>query len=73
MTILNWIIQWFFTCRHRDLSRVFTIDTRTYQVCFDCGRRIDYSWERMRSLKPCDSANRLVPLDSRRPAQASIT
>ena len=73
MTALNWIVQWFFACRHRDLSRVFTINKRTYQVCFDCGREIDYSWEHMCSLEPYDSENRLVSLDSRTPAQASIT
>ena len=73
MTALHWIIQWFFACHHRDRSRVFTINNRTYQVCFDCGREINYSWELMRSLEPSDSATRLVPLDSRRSAQASIT
>jgi hypothetical protein len=72
MTVFNWIIQPPFACRHRDLSRVFTIDKRTYQVCFNCGRKIDYSWERMCSLKPSDSANRLLPVDNRRPAQTSI-
>lgn len=72
MTVLSWITQPFFGCRHRDLSRVFTIDNQTYQVCFECGRRIDYSWERMCSLEPSDSVNRLVPLDNSRPARASI-
>jgi hypothetical protein len=30
-----------FGCRHRHLSRVFTIKHRTYKVCFDCGREFD--------------------------------
>jgi hypothetical protein len=30
-----------FGCRHRHLSRVFTIKQRTYRVCFDCGREFD--------------------------------
>lgn len=70
MRVHSRIIQCFFACPHRDLSRVFTINNRTYQVCFDCGREINYSWELMRSLEPYDSANRVVPVDSRRPAQA---
>ena len=45
-----------FGCRHR-LSRVFTIQRRTYQVCVDCGKEFGYSWELMRSLPPADIAN----------------
>jgi hypothetical protein len=30
-----------FVCRHRHLSRVFTIKNRTYKVCFDCGEEFD--------------------------------
>ena len=48
MKALHWIFS-FFACHHRDLSRVFTIKNRTYQVCFECGREIDYSWELMHS------------------------
>jgi hypothetical protein len=33
--------QFIFGCRHRHLSRVFTIKRRTYRVCFDCGREFD--------------------------------
>ncbi len=37
-----------FDCHHRDLSsRVFTMGGRSYRVCFDCGEKIDYSWETM--------------------------
>jgi len=35
------VFQFIFGCRHRHLSRVFTIKHRTYQVCFDCGREFD--------------------------------
>jgi len=35
---LLWIFQFTFGCHHRHLSRVFTINKRTYRVCFDCGR-----------------------------------
>ena len=37
MNALLWIFQFTFGCRHRHLSRVFTIKHRTYRVCFDCG------------------------------------
>jgi len=37
MKPLRWILQFAFGCRHRHLSRVFTIKHRTYRVCFDCG------------------------------------
>jgi len=29
------VFQFIFGCRHRHLSRVFTIKQRTYNVCFD--------------------------------------
>ncbi len=35
------VVQFIFGCRHRHLSRVFTIKLRTYRVCFDCGREFD--------------------------------
>jgi hypothetical protein len=41
MKILLNIFQFMFGCRHRHLSRVFTIKHRTYKVCFDCGREFD--------------------------------
>ena len=41
MRPLPWILQFAFGCRHRHLSRVFTIKHRTYRVCFDCGREFE--------------------------------
>jgi hypothetical protein len=41
MKPLLWIFQFVFGCRHRHLSRVFTIKHRTYKVCFDCGQEFD--------------------------------
>ncbi len=35
------VFRFIFGCRHRHLSRVFTIKRRTYKVCFDCGREFD--------------------------------
>jgi hypothetical protein len=66
------IIPWLFECHHRKLSRVFTINQRTYQVCLDCGRELDYPWERMGSVEPYVPATRVATEDSRRRVQASI-
>jgi len=38
MNALHWMIQFAFGCHHRHVSRVFTLKTRTYKVCLDCGR-----------------------------------
>jgi len=32
---------------HHQLSRVFAIRRRTYQVCVNCGREFAYSWDLM--------------------------
>ena len=41
MNPLLWIYELTFGCRHRHMSRVFTIKRRTYRICFDCGREFD--------------------------------
>lgn len=41
MKLLVGIFQFLFGCRHRHMSRIFTIKRRTYKVCFDCGREFD--------------------------------
>ncbi len=44
-----------FGCHHRELSRVFTIDRRTYRVCCACGAAFKYSLDTMsldRRLSP---------------------
>ena len=43
MNPLLWIFEFVFRCRHRQMSRVFTIKRRTYQVCFKCGREFESS------------------------------
>jgi hypothetical protein len=35
------VFQFVVGCRHRHLSRVFTIKHHTYKVFFDCGREFD--------------------------------
>lgn len=66
MNALRKIIQFAFECHHGELSRVFTIQNRTYKVCFECGQEVDYSWEQMRSLEPIVAATRLASLESGR-------
>ena len=41
-----------FGCHHRKLSRVFTIDGRTYKVCCGCGARFRYSLRTMSIVTP---------------------
>jgi hypothetical protein len=36
-----------FGCHHSHLSRVFTIDRKTYRVCCDCGAKFEYSLTNM--------------------------
>jgi len=40
-------LEFLFGCHHSSLSRVFTINRRTYRVCFECGAEFDYSLEKM--------------------------
>jgi hypothetical protein len=40
-----------FGCQHNEMSRVFTIERRTYQVCYACGDEFGYSWSRMRRVR----------------------
>ena len=55
MKHLLWIFQFAFGCHHRQLSRVFTIKKRTYQVCVECGREFEYSWasDALRAVERC--------------------
>ena len=41
------VLDYAFGCRHRNLSRVFTIDNNSYQVCYGCGATFNYSLETM--------------------------
>jgi len=34
-------------CRHRSLSRPFTLSSQTYEVCLNCGRKFAYSLDAM--------------------------
>jgi len=52
MPILTAIFEFLFGCHHNDLSRAFTIRTRTYKVCMDCGAEFDYSLQTMSLANP---------------------
>jgi hypothetical protein len=45
------VLDFAFGCRHRKLSRVFTLDGHTYKVCCECGTHFEYSLQTM-SLVP---------------------
>jgi hypothetical protein len=49
-SILNFVFEIFFGCRHNHLTRTFTLQQETYKVCLDCGKQIYYSPETMRPL-----------------------
>jgi hypothetical protein len=57
MKALLWIWQSAFGCRHEEMSRVFTINKRTYQVCFECGKEFGYSLTSMHSKRPSSPVN----------------
>ena len=69
MKPLLWIFQFVFGCHHSQLSRVFTIKKRTYQVCVECGREFEYRWELMHSMQSSVADNACPPLNTTRHAE----
>jgi hypothetical protein len=57
MNPLHWMIRFAFGCHHRHVSRVFTINKRTYKVCLDCGREF--------RLPDADVTNRSIVSETR--------
>ncbi len=61
VNLLSKIYAWFFGCQHAALSRVFTLERRSYKVCYDCGREFDYSLAQMKvTSQPLANAARLA-------------
>jgi hypothetical protein len=58
---------WLFECHHHNMSRVFTINRRSYQVCIECGQQVDYSLKLMHAL-PRETA----PREARAPWAAKV-
>jgi hypothetical protein len=49
-SLLGFIYDILFGCRHHRQTRPFTLERQTYKVCLDCGSKIYYSRERMTPL-----------------------
>jgi hypothetical protein len=62
----------FGSCHHSHLSRVFTLEKRTYQVCFECGQEFDYCWALMRRVQPSVANDAYAPLNTARHAQVPV-
>jgi len=70
---LLWIFESLFGCHHQQLSRVFTIRRRTYQVGIECGQEFEFSWKLMHCVRPRVAENAYAPLNSVRRAEASAS
>jgi hypothetical protein len=68
MKLLLRIVQLVLGCHHSQMSRVFTIKKRMYQVCCECGEEFEYSWVLMRPRSNVASSP-YVPLSSVRHAE----
>jgi hypothetical protein len=72
MKPLFWILRSAFGCHHSQMSRVFTINKRTYQVCLKCGRECEYSWASMHRVQSNVAVNHYAPLDPVEQAKAAV-
>jgi hypothetical protein len=61
------VLDLLFGCRHRNLSRVFTIGGQTYRVCCGCGAKFSYSLANM-STMPRQPSTRITALRHVRPS-----
>jgi len=71
MNLFFSILQRAYGCHHREQSRVFTINHRTYQVCLQCGHEREYSLELMQSVRPNVAAGPHAPRNSIRHADSA--
>jgi hypothetical protein len=64
--------DWIFGCHHTRLSRVFTVEGRTYRVCLNCAANFDYSLEKMAIIKPDTGTVIAQSRDFRIPTQQAV-
>ena len=50
--VLNFFSEILFGCTHSRVTRPFTLENETYEVCLDCGKQIFYSPTEMRRRTP---------------------
>jgi RNA polymerase-binding transcription factor DksA len=49
--VIDWILRVFLNrCAHEHTTWPRKVGFRTYIVCTDCGREIDYDWKEMREV-----------------------
>jgi len=48
--VLSFFSEILFGCTHSRVTRPFTLENETYEVCLDCGKQIYYSAVEMRPL-----------------------
>lgn len=48
--VFNFFREIFLGCSHSRLTRIFTMQQKTYRVCLDCGKHILYSPVTLRPL-----------------------
>ena len=54
-SLLGFLYEIVFGCRHVRQTRPFTLERQTYKVCLDCGGKIYYSREHMMPLSARES------------------
>jgi hypothetical protein len=64
--------QFVLGCHHSQMSRVFTIKKRTYQVCCECGEEFEFSWALMHRQASNNANSPYVPLNSVTHADGSV-
>jgi hypothetical protein len=50
LAVRSFFSEILFGCSHSRVTRPFTLDEETYEVCLDCGKQIYYSAQEMRPL-----------------------
>jgi len=54
-SVMGWLWELLFGCRHKHVSWPITVHSRTYRVCCDCGKEFRYSWDTLTYEDPAAS------------------